>query len=157
VAAKKNDAMEPIKQAASCLPATQIGTSCNQTSFKVNKKAFLYIGVQGGRYKAMFKLKESRGQAIELAKKEPDCYEVGSTAYVTVRFTDDKPMPTKLWKKWLDESYQLSAGKAVPKKTAKKVTRKSQAKKTTTKKKTSVKKKAVKKKTVKKKTKKKSG
>lgn len=84
------------------------GTSCTQTSFKRGKKAFFYIGTQGGRYKAMFKLEKSRGEAEERASREPDRYEVGSTAWVTARFTAEKPMPKRLWEKWLKESYALS-------------------------------------------------
>jgi hypothetical protein len=47
-------------------------------------------------------------EAVKLAKKEPDRFEVGSTAWVTARFTAEKPMPKKVWEKWLDESYKLS-------------------------------------------------
>ena len=89
--------------------------------------------MQGGRYKAMFKLEKSKPEAIKLAKKDPNCYSVGSSAWVTARFTADKPMPKKLWEKWLDESYQLtiaagSGKKTTKKKTAKKKTAKKKAK-----------------------------
>lgn len=43
-----------------------------------------------------------------------------TTAWVTARFTDDKPMPKTLWEKWLDESYELSVASGAGKKTAKK-------------------------------------
>ncbi len=108
--ASKKDPTEPIRLKASRYPAVDEGTACTQSSFKTGKKAFLYIGMQGGRYKAMFKLKKSRPEAAKLAQKDPDCYEIGSTDWVTARFTADKPMPKKLWEKWLDESYHLSLG-----------------------------------------------
>ena len=93
--------------------------------------------MQGGRYKAMFKLQKSMPEATKLAAKEPDRYEVGSTSWVTARFTVDKPMPRKLWEKWLDESYELSADSGTAKKSAnqaknsvkKKVTKKKATKK----------------------------
>lgn len=104
------DPTEPIRMKASGYPEVVKGTACTQTSFKTAKGAFLFIGMQGGRYKAMFKLKDSRAQAEKLAAKEPDRYEAGSTAWVTTRFTADKPIPKSIWEKWLDESYALSVG-----------------------------------------------
>ena len=68
----------------------------------------MYIGPQGGRFKAMFKLDSSRAQAEELAQKEPDRFDVGSTAWVTARFDAARPMPKRLWQKWLKESYALA-------------------------------------------------
>ena len=103
------DATEAIRKKASQFPDVDEGTSCTQTSYKVGKTAFLYIGEQGGRHKAMFKLDKSRAQAEELAKKQPDNYGVGKTAWVTARFTDAKPMPKRVWEKWLKESYDLAA------------------------------------------------
>ncbi len=143
------DPTEPIRLKASKYPEIDQGTACTQSSFKTGKKAFLYIGMQGGRYKAMFKLDQSMAAAAKLAEKDPDLFQVGSTAWVTARFTAEKPMPKKLWEKWLDESYELSCyggTKTAKKKTAKKKT----AKKKTAKKKTA-KKKTAKKKTAKKK------
>ena len=91
----------------------------------------------------MFKLQKSLSEAARLAAKEPDRYEVGSTAWVTARFTADEPMPKKLWEKWLDESYELSAGSGTGKKSTAKNTSK---KKTVTKKRAVKKKKTAKKK-----------
>lgn len=131
--ADKKDPTEPIRKMASSFDGVEIGSSCTQTSFKVNKKAFLYIGMQGGRYKAMFKLQDSKEEASELAEKNPDYYEVGSTTYVTARFTAEKPMPTKLWKKWLEESYRLSVGNLSSKKAVKTTKKASAARKGTAK------------------------
>lgn len=139
----KKDPTDPIRAKASRYPAVDEGTACTQSSFKTGNKAFLFIGMQGGRYKAMFKLEKSKSEAAKLAKKDPDCYSVGSTAWVTARFTADKPMPKKLWEKWLDESYQLTVAKGSGKKKTKK---KSVKKKKTTKKKVAKTKKSPKKK-----------
>jgi len=99
---------EPIRLKASLYPHVDEGTSCTQSSFKTGKKAFLFIGEQGGRFKAMFKLKASRDQAAKLAEADPDSYQIGSNVWVTVRFTADKTLPKKISKTWLDESYALS-------------------------------------------------
>jgi hypothetical protein len=118
MAAPKKDPIEPIRLKASRYPGVDEGTSCTQSSFKTGKNAFLYIGMQGGRHKAMFKLDASKADAAKLAKKEPDRYQVGSTAWVTARFTTEEPMPKKLWEKWLDESCELSCPSGVRKKKA---------------------------------------
>ena len=103
------DPAQPILEQARKLDDVVEGASCTQTSFKRGKKAFLYIGMQGGRHKAMFKLKKSMADAEKRAEKDPDRFQVGSTAWVTARFTPEKPMPKTLWQKWLKESYELSS------------------------------------------------
>ena len=110
--AKTKDPTEPIRLEASRYPDVDEGTACTQSSFKTGGKAFLFIGMQGGRYKAMFKLKESLAEATKLAAKDPDDIQVGS--WVTARFTAEKPLPKRVWKKWLDESYELSRPKKKP-------------------------------------------
>ena len=102
------DPTEAIRVKASKYPNVDEGTSCTQSSFKTGGTAFLFIGEQGGRYKAMFKLKDSKTEAESLARKQPKDFQVGSGVWVTARFSDDKPLPKKLWQKWLDESYALS-------------------------------------------------
>ncbi|GJM23804.1 MAG: hypothetical protein DHS20C16_02190 [Phycisphaerae bacterium] len=108
MAATKKDPTKPIRNKASEFPNVDKGTACTQRSFKANKKGFLYIGTQGGRYKAMFKLEKSIPEATALAKKSPDNYEVGKNGWVTARFTTEKPIPKKTWEKWLTESYKLT-------------------------------------------------
>ncbi len=103
------DPTEPLRIRAGKYAGVDKGTACTQTSFKANKKAFLYVGQAAGRHKAMFKLRDSLPEAKKLAAKQPDRFEVGSTNWVTARFTPDEPMPRKLWEKWLDESYGLCA------------------------------------------------
>ena len=136
MAAKSKDPTEAIRLKASQYPDVDKGTACTQTSFKAFGKGFLYIGEQGGRYKAMFKLKDSLTEAAKLAAKAPEDFQVGSGGYVTARFTAEAPMPKKLWTKWLDESYAIAiAGGAGKKKAARKsVTKKSATKKSVKKK-----------------------
>lgn len=107
-----NDPTLPMREAAAAFPGVHAGTSCTQTSFKVKKKAFLYVGEQGGRFKAMFKLDASRPEAERLAEERPDDFQVGNTAWVTARFSADDPLPDELWQRWLDESHQLALPKS---------------------------------------------
>ena len=105
-----SDPTEAIRERAAGFPAVARGTSCNQSSFKTRKKSFLYVGPgpKGKGYKAMFKLKESMPEARRLADKDPGHFEVGTTGWVTTRFTAEDPLPEKIWQKWLQESYELS-------------------------------------------------
>ena len=43
-------------------------------------------------------------QAKELAKASPGQFEVGSTGWVTARFTEEEPLLKSLWEVWLKES-----------------------------------------------------
>ena len=133
--ARSIDPTEPIREKAASFPEVAKGTSCNQSSFKVGKGSFLFIGpgAKGvGGFKAMFKLEHSMSLARKLASKEPDRFEVGSTGWVTTRFTAEKPLPKSIWEKWLQESYDICFGsskgnKTVKKKSAKKVATKKPA------------------------------
>ena len=59
MAASKKDPTDAMRLKASRYPGVDEGTACTQSAFKTRKGAFLYIGEQGGRYKAMFKLQTS--------------------------------------------------------------------------------------------------
>ena len=104
------DPTEPIRQAAVAFPAVDTGTACTQSSFKAGRGTFLFIGpgAKGIGYKAMFKLDASMGQARSLAAEEPARFEVGQTGWVTTRFSDEDPLPAKIWRPWLEESYALT-------------------------------------------------
>lgn len=106
------DPTEDIRTRAAAFPVVAAGTSCNQSAFKVGKKAFLYIGpgAKGIGFKAMFKLDQSMPEAQKLASQHPDRFEVGSTAWVTTRFSAEEPLPASVWVPWLEESYELAGG-----------------------------------------------
>ena len=108
--ANASDPTDPIRRKAVTFPAVAKGTSCNQASFKACNGSFLFIGpgAKGKGYKAMFKLERSIAQAQRLAAKDPDGFQVGSTGWVTARFTAENPLPQSIWGRWLDESYELT-------------------------------------------------
>ena len=58
----------------------------------------------------MFKLSASMQQALKLAAEDPERFEVGSTGWVTARFTAEEPLPKRIWGKWLAESYDVTCG-----------------------------------------------
>ena len=111
----ESDPTTAIRDKAAGYPSVATGTSCNQSSFKVGKRAFLYIGPgpKGRGFKAMFKLVASMPQAEQLAVDQPDRFEVGSTGWVTTRFTAEEPLPQSIWDVWLDESYVQAGGEGV--------------------------------------------
>lgn len=100
-----------IETKAASYPNVTTGQSCNQSSFKVGKGTFLFIGPgpKGVGFKAMFKLKESMPEARKLADVEPKKFEVGKTGWVTTRFSDEEPLAEEIWRKWLAESYSVNA------------------------------------------------
>ncbi|MEM9065360.1 MAG: hypothetical protein AAGB51_07705 [Planctomycetota bacterium] len=104
------DPAEVIRTTARTLDDVCEGTACSQTSFKAMGKAFLYIGEQGGRSKAMFRLRDSLGKAEEMAAVAPDDFQIGNQGWVTARFDAAKPLSTRIWKRWLKESYSLAVG-----------------------------------------------
>jgi len=104
------DPTEPIRKRAVAFPGVAKGSSCNQSSFKAGKGAFLYIGpgAKGQGFRAMFKLGRSMPQAKKLATKHPERFGVGSTGWVTTRFSAEEPLPRSIWEPWLKESYELT-------------------------------------------------
>ena len=105
--ATSKDPTEALRKTAAALPDAVEGLSCNQSSFKAGKKAFLYVGPgpKGVGFKAMFKLQASMEEARSLADDEPERYEIGKNNWVTARFSAASPLPRKLWTRWLKESY----------------------------------------------------
>ena len=88
--AKTKDPTIAIRRKAGSYLGVDEGTACTQSSFKTGGKSFLFIGEQGGRYKAMFKLGDSIPEAQALADEHPEDYQVGKTAWVTcLLYTSD--------------------------------------------------------------------
>jgi hypothetical protein len=126
---RSKDPTEPIRERAADFPEVAAGTSCNQSSFKAGKGSFLFIGpgAKGIGFKAMFKLDQSMPQARKLAAEEPDRFDVGSTGWVTARFSAERPLPKSIWQKWLQESYDICCRGGKAKKAATKKATKKQA------------------------------
>ncbi|MBK8098090.1 MAG: hypothetical protein IPK26_13345 [Planctomycetes bacterium] len=112
------DPTEALRREAAAFAGVEQGTACNQSSFRAGNGAFLFVGPgsKGVGFKAMFKLDASMAQAKKLAAQHPDRFDVGTTGWVTARFTAAEPLPRAIWSKWLAESYELMRdGKPKPK------------------------------------------
>lgn len=105
------DPLDAMRRKAAAFAGVAAGKACTQDSFKVGGRAFLFLGTQGGRCKAMFKLASSRPEAERLARDRPADFQVGSGPWVTARFSAEAPLPAALWTRWLAESHALAAGK----------------------------------------------
>ncbi|MBC8374900.1 MAG: hypothetical protein H8E26_02575 [FCB group bacterium] len=110
---ESGDPTFPIREKAAAFENVVTGTSCNQSSFKTKRGSFFFAGpgAKGVGFKAMFKLKASMPQAQALAKDMPSRFEVGSTGWVTTRFSTKDPLPKEIWEKWLEESYLITEKK----------------------------------------------
>ncbi len=108
----QKDPTKALMAAAAAMPNVVHGTSCNQSSYKVGKKAFLYVGPgpKGVGYKAMFKLGASVETAKDMSRSEPGRIEVGVGNWVTARFSAEEPLPKNVWNSWLKESYAVATG-----------------------------------------------
>jgi hypothetical protein len=97
--------VNPVGEIALRLPQVEKGVACEGTSverstFKVHKKAFLFLGTGD----AMVKLRESAPEARKLA----GC-KVGASGWTKVVWGPEGAPPLDLLKKWIDESYRLMA------------------------------------------------
>lgn len=81
------------------------GTALESASFKVSGKAFLFVSAKEAR----FKLEASLTQAEAMAQAHPGGIKVGTRGWVTLDF--GAAVPSSVWEAWVEESYQLMAGK----------------------------------------------
>ena len=107
------DPTDAIREKAASYPEVAKGTSCTQSAFKAGRGTFLFIGPgpKGKGFKAMFKLRHSMPDAEARAAAEPARFEVGTTGWVTARFTAEEPLARAIWEPWLDESYAITTKK----------------------------------------------
>jgi predicted DNA-binding protein (MmcQ/YjbR family) len=103
-------AVEALRQAALGHDGVEEGIACAGTvlesaTFKVKKKAFLFVNEKNAR----LRLLASRQEAAQLAKKEPRRYVIGPQGWAKILLAD--PPPLELLLRWLDESYRAVAKK----------------------------------------------
>ena len=82
------------------------GTALESSAFRARKKTFLFMGKSDAR----LKLAASQPEAQKLAKTDPDHYRIGALGWVTVKYSQDAPLPVELLTRWIDESYRTVAG-----------------------------------------------
>ncbi|MGC5014892.1 MmcQ/YjbR family DNA-binding protein [Streptosporangium sp. DT93] len=105
---------ETLREFALRLPEAHEDHPWGETVVKVNKKIFLFLGVEEptGKWgpKAGVKLPESNGHALALAGVKPSGYGLGRTGWVTIPL--DGPLPeAEVLLDWVEESYRAVAPK----------------------------------------------
>jgi hypothetical protein len=101
-----------LRAAALQLPDVEEGVACEGTllesrTFKVRKKAFLFVRPAN----VMLKLAESADEARRLASTDAR-FRVGGGGWVTVIPGGGAPPPLPMMKRWIGESYRLYAAAA---------------------------------------------
>jgi predicted DNA-binding protein (MmcQ/YjbR family) len=97
-------ALEGVGESIACA-----GTSLEQCSFAVGKKAFLFVHERDGRVTLRMKLGVENAIAIERARAEPEIYQVGKQGWVTVRLPSTARVPAVV-RTWIQESHALASG-----------------------------------------------
>ena len=103
---------ESLRGMALAYPETSEGTSCVNRAFKVRKKNFLFVGEKADQIKVMLKLGDSLEEARDLGDPRVG---VGSTGWVTLRFSATDPLPEATLAAWVQESFCTLAPKTVVK------------------------------------------
>ncbi len=84
------------------------------SAFKVKKKTFLFLAVEGGELSLSVKLPESGTYALMQPYAKPTEYGLGKSGWVTARFGRKHKPPLPLLERWIDESYRaIAPGKLV--------------------------------------------
>jgi len=96
--------VQALRKAALALPGVEEGVACAGTAlecatFKIRRKAFLFVNENNAR----LRLVASRAEAAALAKKEPRRYVIGPQGWAKLLLAE--PPPLALMLRWLDESY----------------------------------------------------
>jgi predicted DNA-binding protein (MmcQ/YjbR family) len=81
------------------------------SAFKVKKKTFLFLAVDGGELSLSVKLPESGNFALMQPYASPTEYGLGKSGWVTARFGAKQKPPLPLLERWIDESYRAIAPK----------------------------------------------
>jgi hypothetical protein len=87
------------------------GTAAECTTYKINKKAFLFVRPKA----AMVKLGASIPEAAKLEAAAPELYRVGIGGWVTITLNGAESPDAKVLERWIAESYALYASSAAPK------------------------------------------
>ena len=81
------------------------------SAFKVKKKTFLFLAVDGGELSLSVKLPQSGNFALMQPYASPTEYGLGKSGWVTARFGPTQKPPLPLLERWIDESYRAIAPK----------------------------------------------
>ncbi len=84
------------------------GTALESNTFRVKKKAFVFVGRKDGGITIRLKLAASIPEAKKLADKSPSIYGVGAGGWVSAKLGASDPAPPRgVLERWIRESHAL--------------------------------------------------
>ncbi|GII87671.1 hypothetical protein Ssi03_56610 [Sphaerisporangium siamense] len=105
---------ERLRAFALGLPGAHEDFPWGESVVKVNKKVFVFLGLEEptGKWRPQFsvKLGGSHGHALSVPGAAPTGHGLGRSGWVTVPFTDDMP-DGEVLDDWVEESYRIVAPK----------------------------------------------
>ncbi|MFD1934601.1 MULTISPECIES: MmcQ/YjbR family DNA-binding protein [Nonomuraea] len=106
---------QAIHDFALSLPETHEDFPWGESVIKVNKKVFVFLGIEEPTEKwnpafGVKLLSESHGHALTVEGAEPSGYGLGKAGWVTVPFESELP-ETDVLLDWVEESYRAIAPK----------------------------------------------
>jgi predicted DNA-binding protein (MmcQ/YjbR family) len=112
---------DELRSFAQTLPESCEDFPWGEAVAKVNKKVFVFLGVEPGSpgYPALprmsVKLDDSREAALAVEGAEPTHYGLGKHGWVSVPYTSPGGPPTGVLADWIEESFRLVAPKRLVK------------------------------------------
>jgi predicted DNA-binding protein (MmcQ/YjbR family) len=116
-----NTSAHPLRDAADALRTFALGLPGAYEEFpwgervvKVNKKIFVFFGVESDldtKFGLGVKLPVSAVDVLSLPFAEPSGYGLGKSGWVTLRFLPDDQLPLDMLQRWILESYRAIAPK----------------------------------------------
>jgi len=92
-------------------PGAHVDHPWGETVVKVNKKVFVFLGMDDDPKGMSVKLDESNEQALSLPGSEPTGYGLGKAGWVSLSFLGSDVPPIGVLRDWLEESYRRVAPK----------------------------------------------
>lgn len=112
--AARSTKRDRVRTHALALPEAYEDFPWGERVVKVNKKVFVFLGMDEGPYGAQMsvKLNDSNAQALLVRGAEPTGYGLGRGGWVTVPLGKGSP-PIAVLTDWVEESYRLVAPKRI--------------------------------------------
>ncbi|MDP9864447.1 MULTISPECIES: MmcQ/YjbR family DNA-binding protein [Streptosporangium] len=111
---KWREVRQTLRESALSLPETYEDHPWGESVIKVNKKIFVFLGVEepAGKWSPAVgvKLPESNGHALSVAGAAPSGYGLGRAGWVTIPLMGVLP-ETEVLLDWVEESYRAVAPK----------------------------------------------
>lgn len=109
------DVSAKIRDAALEFPEAWEDTPWGYPVYKVRKKIFLFLAVDGEGVSVSVKLPETGEFALTMEETAPTGYGLGRSGWVSARFPPGTTVPVDLVLDWIDESYRAIAPKTLVK------------------------------------------